>query len=137
MFGYGSLIERFNIVVATSIVKTQEGNKEDKKEESKVDLKQVVENNIKTWENSGVQNILVKDEQFVTPNGAEGLKTHGTADFPFGTTKNLSRGNYVILAFNSNNVIQEVILSWREGDTYADQMAERILNSVELIKPKE
>ncbi|MCF8273045.1 MAG: BatD family protein [Flavobacteriaceae bacterium] len=133
MFGYGSLIERFNIVVATSIVKTQE----DKKEENKVDLKQVVENNIKTWEESGVQNILVKDEKFVTPNGAEGLKTHGTGDFPLGSTKNLSRGNYVILAFNSNNVIQEVILSWREGDTYADQMAERILNSVELIKPKE
>jgi hypothetical protein len=136
MFGYGSLIERFNIVVATSIVKTQSDNG-DKKEENKVDLKQVVENNIKTWEKSGVQNIIVKDEQFVTPNGAEGLKTHGTADFPFGTTENLSRGNYVILAFNSNNIIQEVILSWREGDTYSDQMVERILNSVELIKPKE
>lgn len=135
MFGYGSLIERFNIVVATSIVKTQ--NQGDKKEESKVDLKQVVENNIKTWEKGGVQNIIVKDKQFVTPNGAEGLKTYGNADFPFGSTENLSRGNYIILAFNSNNVIQEVILSWREGDEYAAQIVERILNSVELIKPKE
>ena len=29
------------------------------------------------WESKGVQNILLKHEQFITPNGAEGLKIYG------------------------------------------------------------
>jgi hypothetical protein len=129
MFGYGSLIEQLSIAVATSKVNVQGDNK--------IDLKAVVENNLKSWENSGVQNMVVQDEKFVTPNGAEGLKTYGTGDFPFGASNQLSQGKYVILAFNSNNVIQQVILSWRADDVYADQIVDRILNSVELIKPKE
>jgi hypothetical protein len=130
MFGFGNLVEQLSIVAVTSKVKL-EGDK-------KVDLKEVVEKNLKSWEDSGIQNIVVQNEQFVTPNGAEGLKTYGTADFPSGTSgDNKSKGNYVILAFNSNNVIQEVILSWKMDDVYANEMADRILNSVELIKPKE
>jgi len=129
MFGYGSLIEQFSVVVATSKYNLQGDNK--------VDLNAVVDNNIKSWESSGVQNIVLQTEKFVTPNGAEGLKTYGTGNFPVGTTKELSKGNYVILVFNSNNVVQQIILSWREGDNYADQIVDRILNSVELVKPKE
>ena len=130
MFGFGNLVEQLSIVAVTSKVNL-EGDK-------KVDLREVVENNIKTWEDAGIQNIVVQNEQFVTPNGAEGLKTYGTADFPSGTSgDSKSKGNYVILAFNSNNVIQEVILSWKMDDVYANEMADRILNSVELIKPKE
>jgi hypothetical protein len=129
MFGYGSLLEQFSVVVATSKYNLQGDNK--------VDLNEVVDKNIKNWENSGVQNIVVQTEKFVTPNGAEGLKTYGTGNFPIGTAKEFSKGNYVILVFNSNNVVQQIILSWREGDTYADQIVDRILNSVELVKPKE
>jgi hypothetical protein len=130
MFGFGNLVEQLSIVAVTSKVNL-EGDQ-------KVDLREVVENNIKTWEDAGIQNIVVQNEQFVTPNGAEGLKTYGTADFPSGTSgDSKSKGNYVILAFNSNNVIQEIILSWKMDDVYANEMADRILNSVELIKPKE
>lgn len=129
MFGYGSLVEQFSVVVATSKYNLQGDNK--------VDLNEVVDKNIKSWENSGVQNIVVQTEKFVTPNGAEGLKTYGTGNFPVGTSKEFSKGNYIILVFNANNVVQQIILSWREDDTYADQMVDRILNSVELVKPKE
>ncbi|WP_240911185.1 BatD family protein [Yeosuana marina] len=129
MFGYGSLIGEFNIVVATSKVNTQGDNK--------LDLKKVVEGNLKTLESKGVQNIVVKNEPFETPNGAEGLKTYGQADFPTGKPDTLHKGNYVILAFNSNNVIQEVMITWKDQDVYAEKMVDRILNSVELIKPKE
>jgi hypothetical protein len=129
MFGYGSLLQQFSVVVATS--------KYNLKGDNKVDLNEVVDNNIKSWENSGVQNIVVQNEKFVTPNGAEGLKTYGTGDFPTGTASEFSKGDYVILVFNANNVVQQVILSWREGDTYADQMVDCILNSIELVKPKE
>jgi hypothetical protein len=128
-FGYGDLTGQFSILVSTSKVSTQG--------DDKVDLKQVVEKTLKSWENNGAQNMVVKDEKFDTPNGAEGLKTYGKGDFPTGKSNDLVKGDYVILAFNSNNVIQEIIITWRDQDVYADQMAERILNSVELIKPKE
>ncbi len=127
-FGYGGLTDQFSVVVSTSKVSAQGDNK--------VDLKQVVENTIKAWEKRGAQNIVVKDEQFDTPNGAQGLKTYGKADLPSNTPNSLVKGDYVILAFTTNDVIQEIIITWRDQDVYAAQMADRIINSVELIKAK-
>jgi hypothetical protein len=42
-----------------------------------------------------------------------------------------------MLAFTSENVLQQLLLAWRENDPYADTMVERILNSVELKKAEE
>jgi len=128
-FSYGSLTDPLSITVTTLRVNPQG--------ENKVDLKEIVEKNLKKWENSDVQNMVVQNEKYVTPNGAEGLKTFGKADFPSTTPGKLVKGNYVLLVFNANNVIQEVVLTWRDDDIYAAQVADRILNSIELIKPKE
>jgi hypothetical protein len=40
---------------------------------------------------------------------------------------------YVVLGFSTPNLLQQVILIWKEDDVYADQIIERILNSIELI----
>ncbi|MFY0712261.1 hypothetical protein J1D01_01175 [Seonamhaeicola sp. NFXS20] len=128
MFGYGSLIEKFNIVVATSKIKNMgEG-------EAKIDIKQAIDGNLKTIEAAGAKNIVTKNEEFVTPNGAEGLKVFGTLDMPEANNGKYVKGNYVILGFTAKNVIQQIMLTWRENDEYADQIVERILNSVELKK---
>ncbi|WP_299550738.1 BatD family protein [Seonamhaeicola sp.] len=128
MFGYGSLIEKFNVVVATSKIKNMgEG-------EAKIDIQQAIEGNLKTIEAAGAQNIITKNEKFVTPNGAEGLKVFGTLDMPVATSGKFVKGSYVILGFTAENVIQQIMLTWREHDVYADQIVERILNSVELKK---
>jgi flagellar basal body-associated protein FliL len=124
MFNYGSLIDNFNVVVTTTKIL---GN-----EETKIEPSQIIEESIKMLESSGVQNIVVKNEEFVTPNGAEGIKAFGTADFPSKVPDKIQKGNYVILAFNAENVIQQVMLTWKEHDTYAEQMIGRIVNSVEL-----
>ena len=129
LFGYGSLIDDFNIVVATSVYNNLG--------EGKVDLQQAVDGSFKNWEAQGVQNIIIKNDKFVTPNGAEGLKVYGTGDFPTLKPNTLEKGNYVMLAFTAENVMQQVILTWRKADVYADQIAERILNSVELKKQEE
>jgi hypothetical protein len=105
--------------------------------EDKIDLQKVVEGSFKTWESQGVQNMLVKNEKFVTPNGAEGLKVYGTADFPSLTPNKLEKGNYVLLNFTAENYMHQIVLTWREHDLYADQIVERILNSVELKKAEE
>lgn len=129
MFGYGSLLENFNVAVSTSKYK--------KLGEGKIDLQKAVEGSLKTWESLGVQNMFVKNEKFVTPNGAEGLKVFGTADFPSLTPNKLEKGNYVLLNFTTENYMHQIVLTWRENDTYADQMVERIINSVELKKAEE
>lgn len=124
MFGYGSLIDKFNVFVITTKIKNLG--------ENKIELKQIAEQSIKMMESQGVENMLVKTEEFVTPNGAEGLKTYGSGVFPTLKEGVKESGNYTILVFNSENVIQQIILTWREDDTYADKMVKRILNSVEL-----
>jgi hypothetical protein len=129
MFGYGSLLESFNVVVGTTKYKNLG--------EGKIDLQNAVEGSFKTWESLGVQNMLVKNEKFVTPNGAEGLKVYGTADFPSLTPNKLEKGNYVLLNFTAENYMHQIVLTWREHDSYADQIVERILNSVELKKAEE
>jgi hypothetical protein len=141
MFGYGDLNTNINIVVSTTKTspqntKNNEGANEATNEDSnnKIDLKQAAESVIKTLESKGIKNIIVKDQQFITPNGAEGLKTYGTASFPTGISNKFENGNYIILGFTTENILQTVMLTWKDNDLYADQIIDRILNSIELIK---
>ncbi|MDO5969346.1 hypothetical protein Q4Q35_05970 [Flavivirga aquimarina] len=129
MFGYGSLIDRFSIAVTTSKYKNLG--------ENKIDLEQSINENFKTLEASGAQNIVTKNEKFVTPNGAEGLKVHGSLELSIPNSDKVERGKYVILAFTSENIVQQALLFWKEYDVYADQIVERILNSIELKKAEE
>ncbi|WP_347923424.1 hypothetical protein [Pontimicrobium sp. SW4] len=137
-FGYGNANTNFDIaVISTKMASTEppggEEQGDSKEDENKIDLRQVAEAHLKNFENRGAKNIITKSEQFITPNGQEGIKTFGTADFV--TEKGSEeRGNYVILGFTTQNLLQEVILVWKKDDVYADQIMERILNSIELIK---
>lgn len=126
MFGYGSLLGHLDIAVGITKLNLQKG--------AKIDLKQAVEGSLKMLDNNGVKNVISKQEQFITPNAAEGLKVQGTGDFPVPLTDKYEQGNYVILAFTTDNVLQQVMLVWRSNDVYADQIMSRIINSVELKK---
>lgn len=126
LFGYGSLLGSLNIVVGTSKLNIPEGKK--------IDLNVAVEGNLKMFEKVGAKNLITKREQFITPNAAEGLKVYGTVDLPRPLSEEWDKSKYVILAFTSENVLQQVVLSWKNDDIYAEQIMERILNSVELKK---
>lgn len=128
-FSYGSLIDKFQIQVATTKIKNLG--------ENKIDLKQAMDGTLKLFENAGSQNIITKSEKFETPNGAEGLKIYGTMDSPVLGTDKLEKGKYVILGFTAESVIQQVLLFYKEQDVYAEQMVDRILNSVELNPAEE
>jgi len=102
-----------------------------------LDIGKAIEGNLKVIENNGGRNIITKNEKFVTPNGAEGIKTYGTLQYPLGNTDNFIDGKYTSLSFTAENkIMQQIIMTWRQDDAYADQIIERILNSVEL-KPAE
>lgn len=140
MFTYGDLASNIDIAIGTTKFQDfgeQAKQTEEGEQKNKIDLNQASENSIRTLESKGVKNIIVKNEQFITPNGAEGLKTFGTASFPSAFPDKFESGNYILLGFTSENILQSVMLTWKDNDVYADQIMERILNSIELIKIEE
>jgi len=124
-FNYGSLGSNLNITLNTAVLKNQ-------KPEDSINLVAVAEKAIQDLERKGVTNIIVKNEKFVTPNNAEGLKTFGYANFPIGTSDSFVEGEYILLHFTTQNIIQQIIIIWQKDDEYAAEMVARIENSVEL-----
>lgn len=121
--------EQLSIIVSNTVLSQAQED---------LDIGKVIEGNLKALESKGARNILTKNEKFTTPNGAEGVKTYGTLDYPKGNTENFINGKYTLLSFASNNiVIQQIILTWEQNDVYADEIIERILNSVELKNAEE
>ena len=131
MFTYGALLDHFHIAVSTALYNPEMLS------ENKIDLNNAVEGSFQAWEQKGVQNIINRQEQFITPNGQEGLKTFGTADFPTLVSGEMQKCNYVLLGFTAENILHQIVLTWEEVDVYADQIMERVLNSVELLKLEE
>ncbi|MGH2665538.1 hypothetical protein [Flavobacterium sp.] len=116
MFGYGSLIERFNIIVSTIQFK----------KETEIDLTQSLNGTIQTLESQGCQDILAKQEEFSTDKGIKGIKGYGTLTFQ------KHRMYYEILLFSQSGGLQQIMVMHKEGDENAQKISERMLNSVEL-----
>jgi hypothetical protein len=123
-FSYGSILELFSIT----------SNTFNYKQEVEIDLEKAVEGTISDFEKKGAQNLVVQNDKFVTPNGAEGLKTYGTGEFPISGTDKFVLANYTTLVFTAQNVLQQVVILHRNDDTYAKEMTDRIINSIELKK---
>ena len=101
--------------------------------ENTIDLFRVSENELTLLEKEGASNMFPKNDQFTTPNGQEGMKTHGTANYRFGSKKT-SDAEFIILGFSTQALLQQLIMIWDANDPYAVEISKRILNSVELIK---
>ena len=105
--------------------------------EDKVNLEMILENKLKVIESLGFQLGLVKNDPYTTPNGAEGLKTFGTGSYTIPKSDKSVPIEYASLIFQAGNLIQQFTVVWQEDDPYAKQIAERMMNSVELQAPKE
>nr|WP_245977154.1 BatD family protein [Ichthyenterobacterium magnum] len=137
IFGYGTMLDLFSITLNTQVFpQQQQGQKQNEESEPLINLEEVSEAAIKEMENKGAKNIIVFRDKFTTPNGAEGLKTYGTLSFSTLGSDALKDGKFVMLQFTAENVLQQIIITSANNDNYADQIIERILNSVEL-KPNE
>lgn len=87
-------------------------------------------------EKRGARNILTKQEEFTTLNGLEGLRIFGTMDFEKQNGR-LQQKEYEILNFGLGEAYQQIVVIYDEEDTYADEIAQRITASVELVKIQE
>ncbi|MEP0263260.1 hypothetical protein [Dokdonia sp.] len=94
----------------------------------------IIDARLKYFEEAGNKFNLSKNEKFQTPNNAEGIKVFGsgTTDFA-GNTKPIDV-EYTFLIFVTDSYTQELFISWPSDDSYSKEIAERILNSVELQK---
>nr|WP_321234750.1 BatD family protein [uncultured Psychroserpens sp.] len=105
--------------------------------ETELDPLAVTERQIKTFEDNGAQNIIVKRKQFITPNAAEGLKVYGTGSFPTSVAGEFKPIEYAIFVFTAKGVMQQITLVWDNQDEYTTQTITRIIDSIELIKVEE
>ena len=127
-FMYGTLLDEFSIFSnTTTYAQVPEGG---------IDVEKSVDSSIKAIEAQGAKDIVTLRDKFTTPNGAEGLKTYGTLKFDRLKSGNLVEVNYILLVFvsDTDNVMQQIVITYPVNDVYADQMVERILNSIELKK---
>lgn len=123
----------FRIVLKSSKYITKDDNKQQK---NAIDLLEVADKELTALESLGASNMFPKNEQFITPNGQEGLKTYGRTDFPFDGANNQS-AEFIILGFSTADLLQQLVIVWSSDDQYVDQITKQIMSSVELIKLNE
>jgi hypothetical protein len=124
LFVYGSMIDNFYVAVSTTKFKNP----------TDIDLSKALEGSLKVIELQGGQNIIVKQEDFQTNQGIQGVKGYGTMSILNPATKTSTKAYYEILLFKQDQGLQQIIILHEEGDTYANDITTRILNSVELKK---
>lgn len=133
-FSY-ALENQFYVTVSTTTIEVNP--QAENKPSAEQNIQKAIEDNFRALESNGARNILPVNDKFVTPNGAEGLKTSGTLEFPVDEAKEkYVSGQFELLSFASENVMQQVMIYYLKDDVYLDQVVERVLASVEL-KPKE
>lgn len=130
-FSYGSMDSPFDIGVGTTRY-SDEGAQD-------IEIQSAIEETIQLFEKNGAKNLIVKQEQFITPNAAAGVKVYGTGEFPTKVKDEYRTGEYAILIFVSDDksILQKVALAWNNEDEYVNQIIERVLNSVELKKEED
>ena len=85
-------------------------------------------------ESRGLQNMLVKYDEFETKNKGKGLLISGTSDFKI-SDKKYKPGDYNVIGFLTETGFKTIILLTHET-RYMDKIKERIVSSIEVLKEK-
>ena len=101
-------------------------------QEVEPDFEKSVEMFIKNLEDKGAKNIITKQEEFTTISGVKGIKVYGSGKFAVPESDELVQGKYSVILFGGKGFQQQVILTWRDNDTYAEEIVERILKTLEV-----
>ena len=121
-FSYGSYAGIFSISTSSITYK----------EEIDPNFEVAVSTILANFEQLGLKNIITKQEEFVTQSGVKGLKTYGTGTFENSGSSDSKKAKYSILSFGGKGFMQQVVLTWEDGDEYAERIVDRILNSLDV-----
>lgn len=73
-----------------------------------------------------------KDEEFITLDNQKGQKIFGTFTLGGPASAGGIRKNYTFLVFNERGGLQELLITYNEGDEKAESIERRVINSVEF-----
>ena len=124
IYVFGTLDTKFNIVLNTLTFRQDVGFTAEKG----------VETVFKRIEEMGGKNIVVKNEEYSTVSGTEGVKVYGSFEYLIPNTTIGLKYSYTILIFAENQGMQQIMVFHEEGDKDAKEVADRVLNSVEIKK---
>jgi hypothetical protein len=136
-FTYGSFVDNFYIMVSTLHYK-QDPSASEQEEQTQIDLAKSLEAALQSLEAQGAQNMIVKQEDFETNEGGiKGIKGYGTFSKIDGENQSSTKFYYETLIFSQDGGLQQIIIVHEEGDKYANEISDKILNSVELQKAQQ
>lgn len=121
-FAFGNISDNFYIMVSTLKYKA----------EGEIVLSKSLDSALQALESQGAQNVIVKQEDFETKEGIKGLKGFGTFSKIDANKQTSTKLYYEILLFSQESGLQQIMIFHEEGDKYAKEISERVLNSVEL-----
>lgn len=121
-FAYGSYVGVFS--VATSSVTY--------KEQNDPNFEAAITNTLGAFESFGVKNIITKQEEFATKSGVKGLKTYGTGNLKNPINDKSKKAKYAILSFGGKGFMQQIVITWEDGDDYAEKIVSRILSNLDV-----
>ena len=94
----------------------------------------ILDSTLDDLESRGLQNMLVKYDEFETKNKAKGLLISGTSDFKI-SDKKFKSGDYNVIGFLTETGFKTIIILTHET-RYMDKIKERIVSSIEVLKEK-
>ncbi len=124
VFSAGDLREAFFVTVST--MQLNPTNEE-------IDLNAALDGSLTELDNRGAKNMIVKREDFETEKGIKGLKAYGDFNVQVSESRMLKeKSSYELLIFAQQGGIQTVLLVYQDDGKYAEEIKNRIINSVEL-----
>lgn len=123
VFSFGDIQKKLFIYVASEKIQNP----------SQENLEQLLEEKLQMLEQAGATNLLVLDEPFTTQKGVTGIKASGEFNISLGKNKfKKEKSEYELILFSQQGSIQALLLVTEKEDIYAQQIKERVLNSVEI-----
>lgn len=121
-FSYGSLTGNFY---------TQVTNVRFKKS-AQIDSLNVGDLLDKKMDSDVITNVTFKHTDFTTLQDEKGQKVFGTFNIENPVTKSKEKKTYTFLLFNERGGLQELLISYDQGDESGEKLEKRIVNSVEF-----
>jgi hypothetical protein len=96
------------------------------------DYQKSIDEVLKEFADKGARNIITKQEEFSTASGVPGIKVYGSGTFQTSGSSERVKGKYAIILFGGKGFQQQIVLSWEDGDAYAEEIINRIINSINV-----
>jgi len=101
-------------------------------EPSEPDYQKSIDKTLEDFVDKGARNIITKQEEFSSASGVPGVKVYGSAIYSGEDGGERIKGKYAIILFGGKGFQQQIVLSWEDGDPFAEEIIERIINSIDV-----